>query len=397
MKIVTLPLWSLSLSIMLGIAFQTAMSQTPAEHALNINIGFNGRLDQFPHADDFYKQMDLFYASIPHAVPGNRHCHTYISWDIAEPNVPAGAASTEGTRAWFKSWLDHAEGHCARALITFKHIGGVTVNSPNGYPTVATYQHAMNLFLHTNWSKAWTGAFDYTAWNEPNNPRGSGNGLTVKIPAERAADYYLALRALCKPTSCGLRGGGNVAAGDFGSNGLWKDFVQNCPNDLAAALCANASYMDKYKHWLATDTKKFPSLASTFRPEVFAYHGWDDINNFLHGNQCTDQQRCTIRAFTRALSGNSWTGSVFWDTEVGAGQDGKTNPGPVKQACAASFLMKLTASVSPRFARIYYTRAFNSDGEHGSLFNASGAPKPAFEVLVQRNISYKPPAGQSCP
>lgn len=177
---------------------------------------------------------------------------------------------------------------------------------------------------------------------------------------------------------------------------MWQDFVQNCSNDLAQTLCANASYMDKYKHHLAFDNVNF-GFSSGFRPEVFAYHGWDDVNNYINtGSHCTDPDRCTIKAFFHAMSGETWTGSIFWDTEVGAGQNPQSNPDPTLQACAAAFLLNLTASTSSRFYRIYYTKADESDGQYWSLFDSAGEEKPAFAVFADRQISYTPPSG-SCP
>jgi hypothetical protein len=247
--------------------------------------------------------------------------------------------------------------------------------------------------MSTSWAyTGWSGTFSYTPWNEPNNGTGTGDGLTVQIGPELAADYYLVMRKHCVPSSC------TVAAGDFGSNGnMWKDFVQNCTNDLDPTLCSNASYMDKYKHYLAADTTTY-GFSSSFRPEVFAYHGWDDVNNYINtSSQCTDQSTCTARALFNALAGNTWTSVVIWDTEVGAGQNPQSNPDPVLQACAASFLLRLTSGISSRFWRIYYTKADESDGQYWSLFDSTGTEKPAFSVLADRNISYTPPAGSTCP
>ncbi len=84
------------------------------------------------------------------------------------------------------------------------------------------------------------------------------------------------------------------------------------------------------------------------------------------------------------------------------------------QACAASFLLRLTAIASSRIERIYYTKADESDGQHwslfdstgaekpafsvlGSLFDSTGAEKPAFSVLADRNTLYTPPSGYTCP
>ena len=383
---------SIAQAVFLSAFGVSAFAQTTLQNAQNLNIGFSGPDQQFPYMDTFYSATDAYYRSIGRvSMPGNRHCHAYLSWDVAQQPVASGPIGTEGSRAWFEDWLAHAEDHCDQALITFKYVNGVTV-AP-GAPSSAAYEAAMETFLATSWSyTGWTGRFDYTPWNEPNNGSGTGDGLTVQIDAQQAADYYLALRKHCTPSSC------TVAAGDFGSNGnMWQDYVQNCSNDLASTLCSNASYMDKYKHYLAADTVTF-GFASGFRPEVFAYHGWDDINNYINAaSHCTDPDRCTIRALFTALSGDTWTGSSIWDTEVGAGQDPQSNPDPTVQACAASFLLNLTASISSRFYRIYYTKADESDGQHWSLFDSMGAEKPAFSVLADRNISYVPPAGSTCP
>jgi hypothetical protein len=380
----------------LGIAPNAANAQTLAQ-AQNINIGFNGPKDQFPYTDQFYMSTISYYQNVlgRSSMPGNRHCHVYMSWDTATQLPGSGLITKEGSRAWFEDFLAAAQGHCDRVLITFKNITGVTVTSPNGYPMVATYQSAVAQFLNTDWSyTGWTNgstAFDYTAWNEPNLGSGGGDGYDgIQIPAERAADYYLVLRAACTASNCG-----QVAAGDFGSNGsAWQDFVQECTNDVASPLCSNASYMDKYKHWIAIDETTY-GLSSSFRPEVFSYHGWDDINNYINSSSlCTDSQTCTIKAFVDAMSNTGWTSSTLWDTEVAAGQNPESNPAAPLQACAAAWLLNLTASTSSRFARIYYTQPWDSSGQYWSLFTSTGTTKPSFTVLADREISY---TGTTCP
>ena len=381
----------------LGIAPNAANAQTVQSQAQNINISFNGPKDQFPYTDQFFMATDAYYQSIGRvSMPGNRHCHVYMSWDAGTQQAGSGDVSKEGSRAWFEDFLAAAQGHCDRVLVSFKNITGVTVTSPNGYPQVATYQTAIGKFLNTDWSYAgWTNGkttFDYTAWNEPNLASGGGDGYdNLQIPAERAADYYLVLRAACTASNCG-----QIAAGDFGSNGstAWEDFVQQCSNDVATPLCSNASYIDAYKHWIAIDETNY-GFSSTFRPEVFSYHGWDDINNYINSSyDCTDPQMCTIKAFFNAMNNSGWTGSALWDTEVAAGQNPESNPAPPLQACAAAWLLNLTASTSSRFARIYYTQPWDSNGQYWSLFTSAGAIKPAFTVLADREISY---SGTSCP
>ena len=362
------------------------------QNAQNLTIGFNGPDVQFTYANQFYATQSTYYQSIGSSYPaGGRYCHAYLSWDIAEQVVGSGPSGTEGSRSWFEDWLAHAQGNCDRALITFKYISGVTTQDAGTYPSVSDYQTAMTAFLSTNWSyTGWTGVFDYTPWNEPQNGAGSGDGLTVSIPVETDADYYLALRQQCAPPGC------LVAAGDFASNGsLGTTFVQNCSSDLT--LCSGGSYMDQYKYWIVTDAPNF-GLTSAFRPEYFAYHDWDDINDYINSsNHCTSATTCTTRALVTALTDGAWTNTIIWDTEVAAGQSGSSNPTPAVQACAASFLLNLSGSFTNRITRLYWTQPYVAGGNYEALFDVNGNPKPAFYVMADRNIAYTPPSGSTCP
>jgi hypothetical protein len=372
-----------------------ASGQTMAQNAQNLNIGFNGPNRQLPYMTTFYAATNAYYRSIGSAaMPGNRHCHAYLSWDIAENPIGSGNINREGTRAWLEDWLKHAQGQCDEALLTFKYIDGVSKGK--GFPTPADFEAAFKMFQSISWAyTGWTGTFAFTAWNEPNNGAPSGDGLSIPVEAKLAADYYLALRKYCTPPSC------SVAAGDFGSNGhLGNGFVQNCTRGVAT-LCRNASYLDQYKYYLANDAASYGLGSGTsFRPEMFAYHGWDDINDYInHNPNCgsVKDHNCTTWVLLNSLSSDSWANSEIWDTEVGAGQNPQSNPDAITQACAASFLLRLTATAGARITRIYYTRPYENDGEHWSLFTPSGDPKPAFTVLANRDTSYAPPGHKKCP
>jgi len=372
-----------------------ASGQTISQNAQNLNIGFNGPNRQLSYTTAFYAATNAYYRSIGSAsMPGNRHCHAYLSWDIAEHPVGSGNINREGTRAWLEDWLKYAEGRCDEALLTFKYIDGVSKSK--GFPTAADFEAAFERFQSISWAyTGWTGTFAFTAWNEPNNGARSGDGLSMPVDAKLAADYYLAIRKHCAPPSC------SVAAGDFGSNGhLGDGFIQRCTRE-DAALCRNASYLDQYKYYLANDAAAYGLGSGTsFRPEIFAYHGWDDMNDYINGNpNCgsVKDHNCTTWVLLKSLSNDSWAGSTIWDTEVGAGQNPQSNPDAITQACAASFLLRLTATASARITRIYYTRPYENDGEHWSLFTAAGEQKPAFTVLADRDTSYAPPGRKKCP
>lgn len=369
--------------------------QSIAEKAQSLNIGFNGPDRQLPYAKTFYAATNAYYRSIGKtSMPGTRHCHAYLSWDVATEPVNFGNRNQEGTRAWFEDWLKHAQGECDEALLTFKYIDGVS--NGKGSPTTAAFEAAFELFQNLSWSyTGWKGTFAFTPWNEPNNGARSGDGLGMPLDPRLAADYYLAIRKHCVPSSC------LVAAGDFASNGhMGDDFIQRCKHGVTE-LCTNATYMDRYKYYLATDASSYGlGNGSSFRPEIFAYHAWDDINDYInqtHNCDRVDNHRCTTWVLLNSLSTDSWDKSEIWDTEVGAGQNPQTNPEPVTQACAASFLLRLTATASTRITRIYYTRPYENDGEHWSLFGPAGTTKPAFTVLANRDTEYAPPNGKRCP
>ncbi|HZY61441.1 MAG TPA: hypothetical protein VFE38_02880 [Edaphobacter sp.] len=181
----------LTMAAIAAIFSLTAPGQTTLQNAQNLNIGFNGPDAQFPYMDLFYSATNAYYQSIGRvSMPGNRHCHAYLSYDIAQQPVGSGPLTKEGSRAWFEDWLNHAQAHCDQALITFKYIDGITVNP--GIPSVAAYETAIVAFLNTSWAyTGWTGRFDYTAWNEPNNGTPTGDGLTVALYPQRAADFIL--------------------------------------------------------------------------------------------------------------------------------------------------------------------------------------------------------------
>jgi hypothetical protein len=385
-------------AVAMGTLCAGAAAQTVQQNALNLDMSFNGPAVQFPYMDTFYAASNAYYQSIGMTMPGPKGCQAYLTWDIAEQAVGSGDSATEGTRSWFENWLANAGGHCDQPLITFKYQSGTTTHDVGSYPSAADYEAAMVAFLTTDWSyTGWTGSplttFAYQAWNEPNNGAGSGAGLTTAVPAEMAADYYLALRKHCSPGD-----GCTVAAENFGSNGnLDTSFPSNCP-DGATTVCSNATYMDQYKIYLTQDAPNY-GFTTAFRPETVSYHGWDDVNNYINGNAAgclsVNNPACTTYVFVASNSG-SWGNSVMWDSEVAAGQSGSSSPGPYMQACAAAHLLKVTGMASNRFQRVYYTQPYVSSGQYFSLFTSTGGEKPAFAVVADRSISYSPADGSIC-
>ena len=79
----------------------------------------------------------------------------------------------------------------------------------------------------------------------------------------------------------------------------------------------------------------------------------------------------------------------FWDTEVGVGQVGNTyNTAPTndQQAAIAAFLLDLTGTVSSRFWRLWYTRAWDPDGDYWSIFCSNSSRRPSETLWADREI-----------
>jgi hypothetical protein len=176
---------------------------------------------------------------------------------------------------------------------------------------------------------------------------------------------------------------------------MWNDFEWNCENDNVAtpALCKTysdenpghlpASYLDKYKNEIAQHANDARyKLGADFRPEVFAYHGWHDTNEYVYYHQkCTGYGDCAVRRLLTSLGG-SWGSVKLWDTEDGAGQIRALSDHD--QACGAAFLIR-TASISDRIERLFVTRLHGGDLQ---LELADHSKRAAFGVLAKRQTTY---------
>jgi hypothetical protein len=376
----------------------------------DIDIGFNGAAGGF--GVDQFQYFPLFFDASP-IHPGPRLCHTYVEWNVADqPPAMGDASSPAGDRAAFEYWLSHAQkdGHCEEVLVSFqahsvdgngKAVAGERCangsNPPCAAPDEQQVRDAFQKFVETDWAQStgFTGSFAFTAWNEPNNQYGAGNGLGTVIAPEAAARFYMTLASLCLQHGC------KVAAGDFASNGSWpRDFEWNCANDNVGDLTTTdkngkrwcetpssenpgnqleASYLDLYKNTIARESASYGLPA---RPKYFAYHGWHDANDYVNsGEKCLDYGDCVTRRLLASLGG-SWGGVDIWDTEVGSSQGQPIDD--ATEACGAAFLLSIS-SISPRITRLYYTRLHGGAGELVSGNDPKTAKrKPALEVLAQR-------------
>ena len=451
----------LGLLLVLGIVPLASGAQTLQQNAGNLKIGFSERFDAtppapptnpltpsptfasaaFPYADTFNTAQNL--------AAGTGMCQAYVAWSVASAASGVhGGVDDIGSRAWFENWLStYAKDHCDRVLVTFKSFPSPSTDSalsPNNHPGARNQiQIQQAAFLAIDWQTitGWHGKMDFIAWNEPDYGNYTGNGYNPgnAFGADMAADAYLMMRRICgDPAADPYQVCGSVAAGGLHS------YASNCP-DWTNATCAtssSATYLDLYmftiwSHATGAATATNPPASwnpqplypiqgffpATWQPEVFAFHDWNDPNNYItnfgtSGGQCLDATTCTAKAVANVLSANPyWSNAEVWNTLAGAGQSGQagkvnvsnvyvTNPDPITQACTASYLLRLMSSLGPQFTRLYYTSPYDPSGGGWSLFPAGDAgtdattTKPAFSVLASRNLAYVPPAGSTpatCP
>jgi hypothetical protein len=363
-----------------------------APDARHINVGFaspsHGELPDLAAIHAFWGKTKY--------QPGSRVCHVYLPWDLATNP----SAAIQAVAADFSSYLTLAksDGGCEEILVSFKTqtSGGCTgtgcSGETHGNPdNPAAYGAAMKAFL-ARWGNE--ASFAFSAWNEPNNRAGAGNGTgnaggkAHVIPPEIAAQYYLELRRACG-AHC------KVVAGDLASDGTCydaatsgklciEDYQQSCSDDVVepSKLCKEASYLDKYKNALVHYATDYGFDAS-FRPEYFAYHGWKEVNDFVYGGtkDCR-ASNCATQAIVESLGG-SWRHAIIWNTEVGAGQGDALSDRT--QAEGVAFLLDLAAGVSSRIYRVYY---MGVRGGPWDLMCPDGHERPGFKVLANRETSY---------
>jgi hypothetical protein len=371
-----------------------------------LNIGFGG-------AGIFAADDPFQFAAIDHFLarssvrPGASICHRYLSWDIG--TLPAGDGDpTDATsRANFEDWIDSIDpatgkptattNPCQDVLISFKYAGDTATRAPTDFRYVESgcktcFGNAFQDFLDqftTRWASKGAGhVFSFTAWNEPNNGADPGDGWKDHpLSAITAGQYYLMARSLCgkDPSAC------KVAAGDLASNGsMIDDFQKNCDDDVATTLCSKASWLDTYKHFIfehATDPAF--GLKSGFVPEYWAYHAWQEINDYnTSGDDCTSDAKCATKAMLTSLQG-LWGNAPIWDTEVGSGQSDALDD--ETQAKGAAYILYLSSHLTDRIWRVYYQGV--ESGPWQVTCAPSGTPptfkdRPSFTVLANRATSY---------
>lgn len=222
---------------------------------------------------------------------------TIVPWDIALPPDPTlGAAqSPPDLLRQLDRWVTVMRSLGLRPMVSFEHSRSATydkdVPASNPLPTPAQYRAAMAAFL-AHYARQGAGAWDYTAWNEPNlvtQPTEQASTRPATWPAvsagapavaprwhfgaAMAVRYLRELRGLCATGGRSCR----VLPGDF--SGV-HDFSWDA-----------SGWYRTYRHF-AGDGER-----------LWAWHDYDDVR----AGSTAD-----LRAFMDAVPG-----ATVWVTEVG--------------------------------------------------------------------------------
>ncbi|MCL2659549.1 MAG: Ig-like domain repeat protein, partial [Acidobacteriaceae bacterium] len=297
---------------------------------------------------------------------------------------------------------------------------------------------------------------------------GSTGTFSLDLTAQHAAAAYITLHLLC---DSGTSGGdpygvcGNVVAGSFLNNAM--NCTDHTSSALASGTCADgttaATLLDLYLWHIYNDAQQSnstvmppgsPAGFSVFlvppenypfdpawTPEVFAFKDFADVNNYINNygtdaGRCLDAATCVAKNAAQIIAADPLLQNAeIWNMAAAAGQVGVTttknlavdpnggdntnwmfvlnsasDPTPDQQACAASYMLRLMASLGPQYKRLYYEGAawdatITGTGPNGNwaLFPAgddgsdAAAAKPAFGVLTDRDLAYASTSGSDCP
>jgi hypothetical protein len=388
-----------------------------ASDPAKINIGFGGAA--LETGDPFqFKAIAEFFSVSPDNGP--KLCHRYLRWDIALDSE--GEAKDETSRKNWEDWLEgqkpkatgKVKNPCEEVLISFKGSSYYTKKGstktlhkgpdPKGPgdnidACPRCFGSAFRKFLEkyaAEWaaqdavtkSPVGTHVFAFTAWNEPNNGALDGDGRGERLSAETAAEYYLVAKKICNEGQYKCK----VAAGDMASNfHMVDDFHHHCAADIGADVCKDATWLDSYKASIVKHAKDY-GFTDKFRPETWAYHAWQEVNDFIYGvnddpcrldknTKTKTDDRCATNLLTESLQG-SWKTYDLWDTEVGVGQKPKKTVSYEEQAKGAGYLMRLSANAG--VSRIYYQGVETGPWR----ITCGGKARPAYCVLANRSTDF---------
>jgi hypothetical protein len=265
--------------------------------------------------------------------------HTKIARYIA----PYDAAVRPYSLQLAREWIGQAEADHQRVLVAFYH----SEYTPTKMPSVAVYQRDVKKFL-----ALFPKVKQYQAWNEANRGtiveivKGKRHTALVSPSATQSAQYYKALRAVCR--GCSLTG-----------------------LDILDGPSVNPSlrYIGEYKRAIAR--LKVPMA------KLWGLHNYSDTNRF---------QSTRTRAILAAVPGQVWLTETGGIVQFGSAFPNRKGSGLTRSSKALAYMFRL-ASSNKRIARLYI---FQWSGGNGSvrfdagLMDPNDLPRPGYVVVCKQ-------------
>jgi hypothetical protein len=265
--------------------------------------------------------------------------HTRIVRYIA----PYDAAVRPYSLQLAREWIGEAEADHQQVLVAFYH----SEYTPTKMPSVTVYQRDVKKFL-----ALFPKVKQYQAWNEANRGtiveivKGKRRTALVSPSASQSAQYYKALRAVCR--GCTLTG---------------LDILDG------PSVSPSLRYIAAYKHEIAR--LKVPM------PKLWGLHNYSDTNRF---------QSTRTRAILAAVPGQVWLTETGGIVQFGSSFPNKKGSGLTRAAKALTYMFKIASSNS-RIKRLYI---FQWSGATGSVRFDAGLmdpkynPRPGYVVVCKQ-------------
>lgn len=265
--------------------------------------------------------------------------HTKIARYIAPYDTAVRPYSLQLAR----EWIGEAEADHQQVLIAFYH----SEYTPTKMPSVTVYQRDVKKFL-----ALFPKVKQYQAWNEANRGtiveivKGKRHTALVSPTASQSAQYYKALRAVCR--GCSLTG---------------LDILDG------PSVSPSLRYIGEYKKEIAR--LKVPM------PQLWGLHNYSDTNRF---------QSTRTRAILAAVPGQVWLTETGGIVQFGSTFPNKKGAGLTRAAKALSFMFKIASSNS-RIKRLYIFQWSGATGAarfDAGLTDPSYLPRPGYVVVCKQ-------------
>jgi hypothetical protein len=259
---------------------------------------------------------------------------------IARDIVPYDVVDQPADLATFEGWYQSARADGITPLIAFYHSRA----TPLRLPSVAVYRKEIAKFI---------GMFptirSYQPWNEAN--RGNVAGQFASPKATLAAQYYLALKAVCR-----------------GCQTVGLDVLDG------ASIKPTLAYIKTFQ---ATLRKAHSAL-----PTIWGLHNYSDTNRF---------RSTGTKAILKVMPGQVWLTETGGIVQFGSEFTNKGGKGLARAAKALRYMFTLAAS-SPRIKRLYIFQWTGSGPKvrfDAGLIGPEGLPRPGYLVVCEHLLGAR--------